>query len=372
MQYFPVEVKITTDSSLLNVVQDKYAGFCTPNCPMSWTSAPFTQPGTYYWQVTTTDNGGSVNPASAVWSFTLSAKPPVVQSFSPAAGSAGSAVTLFGSGFNGATSVKFNGANASFSVGSDTQITTTVPSGATSGPISVSTPAGTAASSSSFRVSSPGGRPKLGRWHYSNGGPKAGANFDVLLEIVDSKSNKILPGGNVSCRAYVGSILLTPVRSGFDASLNLYGCLWHLPLSAVGKKLRATTSVSFNGVVVSNPVYRAVVGRPLGARLVFTLAPEHPALVAGQSFQATQSARIQFPNGSQHQINWKAKGTSAECAAHIVGGVTLQAGKVEDFPTGIRCTWEIPPSAKGRMIMFVMTIRAAGQVKSARFSARAG
>ena len=54
---FPVEVKIATDQTLQGVVQDKYAGFCTPNCPQSWTSLPFTQPGTYYWQVTT--RGGS-------------------------------------------------------------------------------------------------------------------------------------------------------------------------------------------------------------------------------------------------------------------------------------------------------------------------
>jgi len=69
----------------------------------------------------------------------------------------GTAVTLSGSGFIGATSVKFNGTSATtFTVSSDTQVTATVPSGATSGTISVTTPGGTATSATSFSVTSPG------------------------------------------------------------------------------------------------------------------------------------------------------------------------------------------------------------------------
>jgi hypothetical protein len=82
---FPVEVRITTDQSLQNVVQDKYAGYCTPNCPQQWTSLPFTSPGTYYWQVTTR-GGSNVNPVSAVWAFTLKPAAPVVTGFSTTCG----------------------------------------------------------------------------------------------------------------------------------------------------------------------------------------------------------------------------------------------------------------------------------------------
>lgn len=77
---------------------------------------------------------------------------PAITSFSPVKGKVGTSVTLAGSGFTGASSVKFNGMSASFAVSSDGKITVTVPAGATTGAISVTTPGGTGTSSSSFTV----------------------------------------------------------------------------------------------------------------------------------------------------------------------------------------------------------------------------
>jgi len=64
----------------------------------------------------------------------------------------GAAVTLIGTGFSGVTAVAFNGVAASFSVVNATQITATVPAGATSGLIAVTTPGGAATSAASFSV----------------------------------------------------------------------------------------------------------------------------------------------------------------------------------------------------------------------------
>ena len=80
---------------------------------------------------------------------------PSISGFSPTSGSVGTPVTISGSGFTGATNVKFNGTSVgsgNFSVDSDVQITATVPSGATTGPISVTTPGGIATSSTVFTV----------------------------------------------------------------------------------------------------------------------------------------------------------------------------------------------------------------------------
>ncbi len=78
---------------------------------------------------------------------------PSITSFSPESGLIGTSVTITGTNFTGATAVTFNGASASFTEDSNTQITATVPSGATTGPISVTAPAGTGFSTTDFVVS---------------------------------------------------------------------------------------------------------------------------------------------------------------------------------------------------------------------------
>jgi hypothetical protein len=82
--------------------------------------------------------------------------PPALASFAPTSGPAGSQVTLAGSAFTGATQVAFDGVPAtSFVVDSATQIRALVPPSATTGPISVATPGGTATSGASFVVRLP-------------------------------------------------------------------------------------------------------------------------------------------------------------------------------------------------------------------------
>ncbi len=80
------------------------------------------------------------------------ALPPTITAFNPPSGPVGQAVTITGTNFTGATAVKFNGTSASFTVNSSTQITATVPAGATTGKISVTTPAGIATSAANFTV----------------------------------------------------------------------------------------------------------------------------------------------------------------------------------------------------------------------------
>jgi hypothetical protein len=78
---------------------------------------------------------------------------PSAPSFSPSVGGPGTSVALTGSKFFDASSVDFNGTSASFTVNSDTSITATVPSGASSGAIHVVNGAGTGTSASNFTPS---------------------------------------------------------------------------------------------------------------------------------------------------------------------------------------------------------------------------
>lgn len=67
-------------------------------------------------------------------------------------GKVGASIGILGQGFTGTTAVSFNGTSATFTVSSKTYLTATVPSGATTGSVSVTTPSGKLTSSQKFRV----------------------------------------------------------------------------------------------------------------------------------------------------------------------------------------------------------------------------
>jgi hypothetical protein len=77
---------------------------------------------------------------------------PRIDGFTPLTGSAGTSVTISGSAFLGATDVSFAGTAASFTVQSYSRIVAVAPVGAASGPITVTTPDGTATSVAAFGI----------------------------------------------------------------------------------------------------------------------------------------------------------------------------------------------------------------------------
>ncbi len=103
--------------------------------------------------VAVTDGEGTG--ASAICFVVTPSPPPTILLFAPSSGPAGTTVTLTGTGYTGATSVKFHGRAASFVVNSDIEIIATAPMGATTGPISVTTPGGTGTSATDFTVLPP-------------------------------------------------------------------------------------------------------------------------------------------------------------------------------------------------------------------------
>jgi uncharacterized repeat protein (TIGR03803 family) len=70
----------------------------------------------------------------------------------PTTGVVGEAVAILGSDFTGATKVTFNGVAVAFTILSAFEISTTVPAGATTGEVQVTTPLGTFSSNVPFRV----------------------------------------------------------------------------------------------------------------------------------------------------------------------------------------------------------------------------
>ena len=80
---------------------------------------------------------------------------PTITSFSPGSGGVHATVTVTGTNLAGATHVRLDGVSAPFSAVSATKLTFTVPEGASSGSIEITTPGGTVTSGGGFTVSPP-------------------------------------------------------------------------------------------------------------------------------------------------------------------------------------------------------------------------
>lgn len=93
---------------------------------------------------------GGINNYGTMFSYTAGLGPFITTL--PSSGRVGVAVKILGTNLKGATSVSFNGVPATITAVRSTIITTTVPTGATTGPVQVVTPTGTLSSNVVFRV----------------------------------------------------------------------------------------------------------------------------------------------------------------------------------------------------------------------------
>src|ERR1035438_6669183 len=103
--------------------------------------------GTFYG---TTFYGGQSGSAGTVYSLSLGLAPFV--EITPTLGNAGTTAMILGDNLTGATKVSFSGIPAAFTVVSSTEIEATVPTGATTGTVTVVTPGGTLNSNAIFQV----------------------------------------------------------------------------------------------------------------------------------------------------------------------------------------------------------------------------
>lgn len=107
--------------------------------------------------VITPDGQAAVYQYDAAGNFTSISRIPAttfqVYGLNPTSGGAGDQVTIFGTGFGaGATAVAFNGTSAAIVSTNANSVVATVPTGATSGPITVTTSAGTASPPGVFTI----------------------------------------------------------------------------------------------------------------------------------------------------------------------------------------------------------------------------
>jgi subtilisin family serine protease len=137
---------------------------------------------------------------------------PSISSFSPTSAGVGVLVTVSGANFTGATSVKFNGQSASFTVSSSTQIVATVPNCSSSGTISVTTAGGTANSATSFSVTGCSTASQL----LLNPGFESGnnGNWTITAGVIDGSTGR--PARTGSWKAWLDGYGTTHTDSMFQ------------------------------------------------------------------------------------------------------------------------------------------------------------
>ncbi len=125
--------------------------FGNPNTPV--TTASFSANGTYILRLTANDGQLQKNDDALIYVNSSGGTGPAIASFTPMSGAAGTIVMIAGSNFTGTNGVAFNGTPAtSFTVNSNTQIVATVPAGAETGKIIITTPTSAGISASDFVV----------------------------------------------------------------------------------------------------------------------------------------------------------------------------------------------------------------------------
>jgi uncharacterized repeat protein (TIGR03803 family) len=173
----------------------------------------------------------------------------------PPAGKVGESIGILGQGFTGTTRVSFNVTPVKFKVVSDTYMTAQVPSGATTGFVTVTEGKSQLKSNTKFQVI------KSGMEHGLVAIPKADA--------LTSASTRKPP-----FKRAAGTFTLSPT-SGYPDSI--------VTLTSLYYNIEGATNVTFNGVpasfqVVSNYVIKAAVpaDAPLGNDVVYIYDPQVP------------------------------------------------------------------------------------------------
>jgi hypothetical protein len=194
---------------------------------------------------------------------------PAITSFTPPSGSAGTVVTINGTGFNGATAVTFNSLNAaSFSVSSATQIIATAPAGVATGPLRVTTPGGTATSAGSFTaLSAPANDNFAAAQGIANSSGTASGNNTLASKETGEPNHAGNPGGKSIWYAWTapssGTWSFDTIGSAFDTLLAVYtgGTVSNLTLVAANDDIvpRVVTNSRVAFVASAGVIYRIAV-----------------------------------------------------------------------------------------------------------------
>ena len=257
-----------------------------------------------------------------------------IDAFNPTSTAPGSLVTVTGKGFTGASGVSFNGAaSPAFTVDSDTSITAAVPTSATTGPIAVATPAGTATSAAAFVVSV--------------------VTTPTATTLRSGSTSNAVAGGGVTLKATLKTTGNVAV-AGMSVSFSLNGTTY-------------TATTSGTGVALVNAVAPSSVGSyPIG------ISFSGDATYAASSASATLRVVLPTPVVRYSGPTSATRGTSVTLSATLrtSGGLAL-AGRTLSFTLNNVTSWAVTDGSGVASV--VMTVPNTGPVRlTVKFAGDAG
>ncbi|MFY7666208.1 beta strand repeat-containing protein, partial [Flavobacterium sp.] len=256
--------------------------------------------------------------------------PPSINSFTPnTVCGTGSQVVITGQNFGAVTAVSFNGVSAAaFNVDSATQITATVPAGATTGPIVLTAPQGDGTSGTNFTINS-----------IPNVDPIAGAN-NVCKNSTISLTNPTLGGVWSSQNPGIATVNssgvvtgVTPGTATIVYTVTVSGCTNFATKQVIVDDNVAITTQPGNAIVVSGDNTSFAVAASNVTTYQWFYSPDGvvPFVVVPEdaTFSGTTSATLNVTNTPASLDGYRfyvvASG-AASCAAVTSNTVTLTIG----------------------------------------------
>jgi hypothetical protein len=237
---------------------------------------------------------------------------PVITDVAPGSGAIGTAVTVTGTGFTGATGVTFHGVPAAFAVVSDTQLTTTVPAGTTTGRVRVTTLSWTATSATDFAVTNQRATRSLPGCYVAGYGVTVSIDVGPAPEVLQQALEDTPPAGWTTGTISDSGVWDAPtsqVKWGpfFDATARVLTYVVTPPAGTIGTVTFAGV-VSFDGVEV-----------PLGGKASLSRCEQHPA-------DANSDFRLVIGEVTGYGAAWKKGNTWTVAPLPIPIGYVTRAG----------------------------------------------
>ncbi|WP_043418371.1 IPT/TIG domain-containing protein [Cupriavidus basilensis] len=251
-----------------------------------------------------------------------------VMSFSPRSGPTGTTVTISGAGFSATASqntVQFNGVAAAISSASTNQLVIQVPAAATTGPISVTSPSGSAVSSNAFTVAQ-GGAPVISGFTPTIGTPGTavtinGSNFQTTLNQNNLTFNTRLALVSAATASALTTAVAASATSGRLALTTPFGQAISSQDFFVPPSPRTATDVELTGrmTIGSSQTVSITTAGKVGLILFDGVAGQRVSLqVTGSNFGMCAGGGVQIikPDGSSST-------SAALCNGNFLDPVTM-------------------------------------------------